>query len=109
MKSKLIQALEDYASGKKVETFGSTKSAIEYDPIFIKLKRIFNNGHGLLSFAEMDEKLLLINSFLCSKKEIKDINDNLKIAFEFVGLGYPDYYQHGLASLRRKKLIENEN
>jgi hypothetical protein len=102
--SKLVKALSDFAQGKDVKTFGGAKSAIEHNKAWLKLKRVWNDGNGLIDFAAMDVKdnTLLINAPFCKPSEIKDIVSNLKVKFEFVFLGYPDYYQYGLHQVRGK-------
>lgn len=100
--SKLITALTDFANGKNVETFGGHKNAINHDTTWKRLKRIWNDGNGLIDFAIMDKDVLIINSMPCTKKEIKDIEANLKVPFEVVFYGYPDYYSKGLIDMRKK-------
>lgn len=102
--SKLIEALNQYRNGEKIESFGSAKSQIRTHT-FDRLGRVFNDGHGFLVFAEKEEKKLYINSMLLSKNEIADIEQNLT-DYVLVELGYPDYYNFGLITVLKKK--ENE-
>ena len=99
--SKLVTALTEFAEGKRIETFGSRLNAIEHHPTFNTLKRIWNEGRGLISFATMDKETVLINELFCTKKEITDIKTNLKVPYEFVSLGYPDYYTKDLIQMRK--------
>lgn len=90
--------------GPKIKSLNEgSKTEIRHDPIWDKLKRVWNGGHGLISFAERDtDGVLCINKLFCSKKEIKDIQENLTVPFEMVELGYPDYYSKGLTQMRQK-------
>jgi len=102
--SKLIQALTDFAKGNKVESFGGVKTQIRHSTIWNKLERVWNNGMGNISFAQMDKGTLIINSMPCTKKEVKNIESGLtlaKIPFEVVYYGYPDYYSKGLTQMRK--------
>ena len=102
--SLLIEALNNYRNGVKVESFGSAKSQIRTHT-FDRLGRVFNDGHGFLVFAEKEDGILYINSILLSKNEIIDIEANLT-NYVLVELGYPDYYNFGLITVLKKK--ENE-
>lgn len=101
---KLITALTDFYNGKEVESFGGAKSQIRHDTTWNKLKRVWNDGHGILVFAVVDksDSVLLINSMLCSKGEKAVIKAGLKVPFEFVFLGYPDYYNMSMESVRER-------
>jgi len=109
MKTKLVTALTDFYNGKKVKTFGGAKSSIEHHTTFGNLKRIWNDGEGLIDFAHVDrnDNTLLINALFCTKHELQDIVNNLTVKYEFVFLGYPDYYNSGLVGIRGKYKFEN--
>lgn len=101
--TKLIAALTDFYNGKEVKTFGGAKSAIEHHKTWKVLKRIWNDGHGLIDFAIVaNDNTLLINAVFCRTSELKDIVNNLNVKYEFVFLSYPDYYHYGLQSIRGK-------
>ncbi len=100
--TKLVQALTDFYNFKKVKSFGGSKNGISHNTTWGKLERIWNDGMGLISFAECDGDTLLINELFCSKSEIRDIQTHLTVKYEFVKLGYPDYYAKGLREMRTK-------
>lgn len=100
-KSKLINALTEFYNGGTFCAFGGDKSEIRHDSQWNECKRVFNDGHGLIEFASVDDdKVLLINGVFIKPAERADIKRNLSVPFEFVNLGYPDYYNHGLKSIR---------
>jgi hypothetical protein len=105
MKTKLtfIATLTAFYNGEKVASIGNSKSQIRHEITWKKLKRVWNDGNGLIDFAIVDPKdnILLINKLFCAPREIKDITANLKVPFEFVELGYPDYYSKGLTEVRK--------
>lgn len=104
LKEKIVIALQDYAKGLKVENFGGKKNGIEYHTLLgTRLRRIWNDGRGLIDFAQMDDDgVLVINQMPCTKAELSYIEQNLKIPFEIVFYGYPDYYSKSLRFMRKK-------
>ena len=98
-----IQILRDYANGVVVKPIlvGSGKE-IRMHWMGGTLSRVFNGGAGLINFAEMENGVLLINKLQCSKGELGEIERDLNIPYELVELGYPDYYQYGLSSIKVK-------
>src|SRR5690606_7286558 len=103
---------EFYEKKKEIDSFRpGSKSAIRHNPTWNKLERVWNDGHGIISFAVIAERdgKLLINSLFCSKQELKLIESDLKVPYELVKLGYPDYYNHGLESIREKRKLESSN
>lgn len=101
---KLIEALTDFYNGKEVETFGGAKNRVIHMTHFKKLERIWNDGHGRLTFATIDrtDNVLLVNEMLCTKGEKAAIKAGLKVPFEFVYLGYPDYYNCSMEYIRQR-------
>lgn len=101
--SKLIEALTDFYNGKPVESFGGDKSKITHNTTWSKLERVFNEGHGRLAFATVDtDRVLLINDMLLTPIEKRSLSA-LKVPYELVFLGYPDYYHYGLSGIRQKR------
>jgi hypothetical protein len=107
----IIKILTDFNNKVDIiKPIGGAKNQIRHE--FFYLKRVWNDGHGLLCFAQKHEadNVLLINEMLCTKKEINTIKNELNVPHEFVFLGYPDYYNNGLISIRQKnKLKEIQN
>lgn len=103
MNTKLIITLTSFYEGETVKSFGGNKTEIRHDKAWNYLKRVWNDGHGLIEFASIDktDNILLINELFCSTKEKRDIEANLKVPFEFVQLGH--HYSKGLVSIRKKK------
>jgi len=104
-KTKLIAALESCAAKVRIKPFGGAKTQINnsYFTGCTDLSRVWNDGRGLIRFAALDDDgVVVINKLFCKKSEIKDIQENLKIPYVFVALGYPDYYSEDLISIRKK-------
>lgn len=70
--------------------------------------KVWNNGMGLLTFITpiIEEKKILVNSFISRKKDIERISEIFK-DFEIVKIeyGYPIYYNHTMLSAYKNSLI----
>lgn len=107
--TKLVTALTQYLNGEKVVPFGSSLNQVRPHNMYSnQLGRVFNDGHGFLTFAQKDENnVLYVNTLLLSNKEKKDIQTNMT-GVVFSELGYPDYYQHDLISVLKKEEIKQK-
>ena len=99
-----ITLLREFAEGKITKSIfiGTGKEIRLHHLGGNYLVRVFNAGMGCINFAQMENGVLLINELQCSKGELGEIERDLKIPYELVKLGYPDYYSHGLSSIKVK-------
>lgn len=93
----IVSILLDYYTNKATELKTKGKRSIFFE--YGILRRVFNRGNGILSFACIKDNVLVINECLLTKSERLCIVDSLKIPFVFVEYGYPYYYNNSLCSL----------
>lgn len=116
IKLKPVEYIMDFAKGEnlKGKTAGGKKSKLQTD-IFGGIKRVWNDGNGLLKLAQFDDNnVLFLNLYLLSKKEVKELKselDKANIKHKFVVYGYPDYYNKSLPEMlteEEKQLLQKE-
>jgi len=75
LKLKSIDFILAYAENKDMTNYYTTcnNTEIRFYQTWNKLKRVFNNGHGLLELAAKYDDILLLNDILISKSERKKI------------------------------------
>lgn len=93
----IVSILLDYYTNKTTVLKTKGKRAIFFQ--YGILRRVFNRGCGILSFACIKNDVLVINECLLTKKERSCIEETLSIPFVFVSYGYPYYYNNSLCSL----------
>lgn len=70
------------------------------------LKKVWNDGRGLLSFIHrISDSEIIVNELLCNKSDKQDFEylqtyDNITV--HYVELGYPDYYSMSLLDKYRE-------
>jgi hypothetical protein len=107
--TQLVTALKQYMNGETIKSFGSVDKQIRQHNLYTgRLGRLFNDGHGFLTFAQIDDSgNLYVNSTLLSNKERKDIEANITGVI-FSELCYPDYYEYDLISVLKKEEIKKK-
>lgn len=78
----------------KYRDIGKSYSMQPYETEVIK--KVWNNGNGLIQFILKTDSEVIVNELFVNKKEREMLKDIPNV--KFVSLGYPDYYTKGLSS-----------